>query len=222
MPGSTAPSIGGAGTRSSVVADLPLRHEPRLDDVRPPPASARARRRRRVTEMIGVPTSAVAPSGTSRSATVPAYGLGSSTTALAVSISTMIWLTVICVARLDVPPDDVGLGQAFSDIRELELLEIWHAGPLSSRRCGRPRPGSGPGPGGSAPPAGTADTEWCRRRRAAPGPPGCRSTPARPARRSRRRCRRSPRPRARPRSGRSCGPKRRSSRCPAARASAGR
>ena len=28
------------------------------------------------------------------------------------------------VAGVDVPPDDVGLGQAFSDIRELELLEI--------------------------------------------------------------------------------------------------
>ncbi len=28
------------------------------------------------------------------------------------------------VTWLDVPPDDVGLGQAFSDVRELELLEI--------------------------------------------------------------------------------------------------
>jgi hypothetical protein len=28
------------------------------------------------------------------------------------------------VTGLDVPPDDVGLGQAFADVRELELLEI--------------------------------------------------------------------------------------------------
>ena len=28
------------------------------------------------------------------------------------------------VTRLDVPSDDVGLGQAFPDVRELELLEI--------------------------------------------------------------------------------------------------
>ena len=46
------------------------------------------------TEMIGVPTSAVVPSGTSSPATTPSYGEGSSTTALAVSISTMIWLIV--------------------------------------------------------------------------------------------------------------------------------
>ncbi len=44
--------------------------------------------------MMGVPTSTVWPSGTSSAATTPAYGLGSSTTALAVSMSTMIWFTV--------------------------------------------------------------------------------------------------------------------------------
>ena len=44
--------------------------------------------------MIGVPTSTVWPSSTSSALTVPAYGLGSSTTALAVSMSTMTWLTV--------------------------------------------------------------------------------------------------------------------------------
>ena len=46
------------------------------------------------TAMIGVPTSTVWPSGTSSAATTPANGLGSSTTALAVSMSTMIWFTV--------------------------------------------------------------------------------------------------------------------------------
>ena len=43
--------------------------------------------------MMGVPTSTVWPSSTSSRATVPSHGEGSSTTALAVSISTMIWLT---------------------------------------------------------------------------------------------------------------------------------
>src|SRR5580693_2147876 len=46
------------------------------------------------TAMIGVPTSTVWPSETSSAATTPAYGLGSSTTALAVSMSTMIWLMI--------------------------------------------------------------------------------------------------------------------------------
>ena len=44
------------------------------------------------TAMIGVPTSTVWPSPTSNPATTPSNGQGSSTTALAVSISTMIWL----------------------------------------------------------------------------------------------------------------------------------
>ena len=39
-------------------------------------------------EMIGVPTGTVSPSGTSSAVTVPAYGEGSSTSDLAVSIST--------------------------------------------------------------------------------------------------------------------------------------
>jgi hypothetical protein len=44
--------------------------------------------------MIGVPTSTVVPSATISRATVPAYGLGSSTSDLAVSISTITWLMV--------------------------------------------------------------------------------------------------------------------------------
>ncbi len=44
------------------------------------------------TAMIGVPTSTVWPSPTSSPATTPSNGQGSSTTALAVSISTMVWL----------------------------------------------------------------------------------------------------------------------------------
>jgi hypothetical protein len=44
--------------------------------------------------MIGVPTSTVSPSCTSRSVTVPEYGDGSSTRDFAVSISTITWLTL--------------------------------------------------------------------------------------------------------------------------------
>src|ERR1039458_1818504 len=44
--------------------------------------------------MIGVPTSTVWPSWTSRPVTTPANGQGSSTTALGGSISTITWLTV--------------------------------------------------------------------------------------------------------------------------------
>jgi hypothetical protein len=44
--------------------------------------------------MIGVPTSTVDPSATSRLATVPAQGLGNSTSDFAVSISTITWLMV--------------------------------------------------------------------------------------------------------------------------------
>ena len=74
--------------------------------------------------MIGVPTSAVVPSGTSSPATTPSYGDGSSTTALAVSISTMIWLIAILSPGLDMPLDDVRLGQALSHVGKPELLEL--------------------------------------------------------------------------------------------------
>ena len=54
-----------------------------------------APRRRSPIEMIGVPTGTVSPSGTSRAVTVPAYGEGSSTSDLAVSISTTMSLISI-------------------------------------------------------------------------------------------------------------------------------
>ncbi len=44
--------------------------------------------------MIGVPTSTVVPGSTSRRVTTPDQGLGRSTSDLAVSISTIVWLTV--------------------------------------------------------------------------------------------------------------------------------
>ena len=46
------------------------------------------------TAMIGVPTSTVSPSATSSWVTVPANGTGSSTSDLAVSISTTMSLTL--------------------------------------------------------------------------------------------------------------------------------
>ena len=42
---------------------------------------------------MGVPTSTVAPSSTSSPVTTPSYGDGSSTTAFAVSISTITWFS---------------------------------------------------------------------------------------------------------------------------------
>ena len=81
------------------------------------------------TAMIGTPTSTVWPSSASSRATVPSHGQGSSTTALAVSISTMIWPSSTSVARLDVPGDDLGLGQALAHVGKLELLELGHLVP---------------------------------------------------------------------------------------------
>src|SRR5690606_33821466 len=46
------------------------------------------------TTMIGTPTSTVVPSGARISLTTPVYGDGSSTSDFAVSISTIVWLTV--------------------------------------------------------------------------------------------------------------------------------
>ena len=63
-----------------------------VDGRRARPALVGSRRR---SAMIGVPTGTVSPSGTSRAVTVPAYGDGSSTSDLAVSISTTMSLTVM-------------------------------------------------------------------------------------------------------------------------------
>ncbi len=129
------------------------------------------------TAMIGVPTSTVAPSSASSSATTPSYGEGSSTTALAVSISTITWLTLTespgltCQATMSASvrpsPTSGSLNCFTSDI-------FW---PLSTRTCGRRRPAPGPGPADSGPPAGTGDRGRRTRRPAAPGPPAGRSTP---------------------------------------------
>ena len=77
--------------------------------------------------MIGVPTSTVEPSVTSSSVTVPAYGLGSSTAAFAVSISTMVWLTVTVSPGWTYHLRISRLGETLPDVGELELLEGRHA-----------------------------------------------------------------------------------------------
>ena len=74
------------------------------------------------TEMIGVPTSTVSPSSTRSADTVPANGDGSSTRDFAVSISTRTWLISITSPALDLPGDDLGLGEALTDIREQEFV----------------------------------------------------------------------------------------------------
>src|SRR6266480_4890213 len=79
------------------------------------------------------------------------------------------------LARLDVPGDDVGFGQALAYVGKLELLEHGSR-PLRTRTSGRRRPGSGPDRAGSAPRAGTAGRGWRSRRPAAPAPRGGRST----------------------------------------------
>ena len=100
-------------------------------------------------------------------------GEGSSTTALAVSISTMIWLTstwspgLTCQETMSASvrpsPTSGSLNSLSSAPSELEAR-------------GRRRPGSGPGWAGNGPRAGTAGTGWRSRRPAAPAPPGGRST----------------------------------------------
>jgi len=79
------------------------------------------------------------------------------------------------LTRLDVPGDDVGLGQALAHVGQLEFPEH-PSRPLSSRTRGRRRPGSGPGRAGSAPRSGTAGTGWRSRLPAAPAPRDGRST----------------------------------------------
>ena len=77
------------------------------------------------TEMIGVPTSTVVALGDEQVVRPrPSNGLGSSTTALAVSISTMIWLMVTLSPGCDQPLDDLRLGQALADVGEPELLQL--------------------------------------------------------------------------------------------------
>ena len=86
-------------------------------------AAVVVRGRRSATAMIGVPTWTVSPSGTSSSVMVPANGDGSSTSDLAVSISTIDVVELDRVAGLDLPGDDLGLDQALAHVGEAEVLD---------------------------------------------------------------------------------------------------
>src|SRR6202046_3291163 len=107
--------------------------------------------------MIGVSTSTVCPSATSSALTVPAYGLGTSTTALAVSISTMTWLIVTWSPGLTCQDTMSASVRPSPTSGSLNSLSSVMVASLSNRTCGRRRPGSGPGQAGSDPQAGTAD-----------------------------------------------------------------
>ena len=118
MPGSVAPSAGGWGIRSSLRGARDGR--PR----RPTPASPGAASAPTSTEMIGVPTSTVVPSGTSRPghhARVRARQLDDGLGRLDLDDDLV---DLDRVAGLHVPLDDVRLGQALADVRKLELLEL--------------------------------------------------------------------------------------------------
>ena len=144
-------------------------------------------------EMIGVPTGTVSPSATSSARTVPSYGEGSSTSDLAVSISTMTSLISIVSPTLtfhatisaSVRPSPTS-GRRNSDIRILSepgLVTVAArpprptAGVISRRRSGRRRRARGRGRGGTPPRCATAGRACRTRRRAGPGPRGSRSTP---------------------------------------------
>ena len=87
------------------------------------------------------------------------------------------------VAGLDVPLEDLGLGQPLADVRHLELAVAGsvlshrrHDSLLSTPASGRRRRAPGRGPAGTPPRAATAGTGRGSRRPAAPAPPGGRST----------------------------------------------
>ena len=95
---------------------------------RPVPAAASSLT---LTAMIGVPTLTVAPSSASSSVTIPSYGLGQLHHGLGRLDLHDHLVERHRVARLDVPGDDVRLGQALTDVREPELLHLRH--PLASQ-----------------------------------------------------------------------------------------
>ena len=87
------------------------------------------------------------------------------------------------VAGLDVPLEDLGLGESLAHVGHLELAEAArvighrrHDPLLSTPARGRRRRAPGPDPAGTRPPDGPAGTGRGSRRPAAPGPPGGRSS----------------------------------------------
>ena len=84
-PTSTAPDVSSCGATVDAVSAT-------IDSSGPAGAVISTSAPSELTEMMGVPTSTVCPSSTSRAETVPANGDGSSTSDFAVSISTRTWL----------------------------------------------------------------------------------------------------------------------------------
>ena len=77
---------------------------------------------------------------------MPATGDGISTVALSVITSTSGWSSADAVARLDVPGDDLGLGDAFADVRQLEDVTWLIVSRLhDALRSAVARPALGPG-----------------------------------------------------------------------------
>ena len=70
------------------------------------------------TEPIGI----WSPTSPASLITLPATGLSISTVALSVIMSASCWSSSTCVADLDVPGDDLRLGDAFADVGQLEFV----------------------------------------------------------------------------------------------------
>ena len=169
---------GVASVAASVSADdcSPRRASPPPPPL-PPPVDATS------TMMIGVPTSTVAPSATSSSLTTPANGLGSSTSAFAVSISTMIWFcatlspTLTCQRTMSAsvrPSPTSGSLNCLSDATSASTISArrW----ISRKDSGRRRRARGRGRAGSAPRGATAGRAWQSLPRAESAPASHRSS----------------------------------------------
>ena len=83
--------------------------------------------------MMTAPTSTISPAAWWISCTTPAYGDGTSTAALAVSTSTIGWLSVTTSPTCDEPLQDLALGEPLAEVGELELGH-----PPGLRRRARP------------------------------------------------------------------------------------
>src|SRR5215470_4316788 len=123
MPGSTAPSAGGAEI-SAIGPLTSAGREAAVAAVGSPAWSASPE----CTEMIGVPTSTATPSGTSSLSTTPSYGLGS------FDLHDDL-VDADLVAWLHVPLDDLRFGQALADVGELELPQFRHDVPSVAERA---------------------------------------------------------------------------------------
>ena len=110
------------GGRLRLARGARSRHPPALD-------SATAR----------LPTASMSPRlAVQRERRVPATGEGISTVALSVITSTSAWSSATVSPTADVPLDDLGLGDAFADVGQLDDVNVAHADQASITR-GTPR-----------------------------------------------------------------------------------